>query len=319
MFDVIIVGGGPAGLTAAIYAARRVLKTLIIAKDPGGKANLAGKVENYPGILSAPGFEIMQKMKEQAEKSGAEFKSDEVKSISKDKDVFIVKTNSSEEKAKAIILAFGLAQRELGIPGEEKFKGRGVSYCAICDGPLYKNKIAAVVGGGNAAIDAAIYLGKLAKKVYLIHRREGFRAEELRVCKLKEIKNVELVLNSTVSEILGDDYVTAVRVSNVNTKAEREIRLDGIFIEIGYVSKADWLEGLVKLNERKEIVTDKDCKTSGFGIFAAGDITDVSFKQIIISAGEGAKAALSAYRYLNPISGGNGEAKTFDWGQCKRN
>ncbi len=350
IYDVIIIGAGPAGLTAAIYAARRALKTLVVAKDVGGQANLASHVENFPGILSSAGIEITTKMKEQAEKFGAEIKSGEIKSISENKDVFIVKANNFKEESKAVILAFGLSPRDLGVPGEEKFKGRGVSYCAICDGPLYKNKTVAVVGGGNSALDAAFYLGKIAKKVYLIHRREGFRAEESKVCKLKETKNIELVLNAVVSEVLGDKYVSAVKISDVDAKPstsatpslrryslsesegrvegsklsqnlgiptrERKIKLDGVFVEIGYVTKVDWLKNLVKLNERNEIITDKDCKTSVPGIFAAGDITDVSYKQIIISAGEGAKAALSAYRYVT-AGKNNAEMRSFDWGKCK--
>ncbi len=328
MFDVIIIGAGPAGLSAAIYAARRALKTLVVAKDIGGQAILAPHVENFPGILGAAGIEITMKMREQAEKFGAGFKSDEARGVLKRKNIFVVETNNFKEEAKAVILAFGLMPRRLEVPGEEKFKGRGVSYCAICDGPLYKNKTVAVVGGGNSAVDAALYLSKIAKKVYLIHRRGGFRAEEARVCKLKEAKNVELVLNAVVSEIAGEDYVSAVKVSDppatsglprqagVNTKAEREIKLDGVFVEIGYITKVDWLKNLVRLNDRNEIITDKDCKTSEEGIFAAGDITDVSYKQIVISAGEGAKAALSAYRYL--AAGKNGaESKSFDWGKCK--
>jgi len=329
MYDVIIIGAGPAGLTAAIYAARRALKTLVISKEIGGQAKMAGKVENYPGILSASGVEITLKMQEQAEKFGAVIKVGETKSISKSRDVFLVKTKNFKEKARAVILAFGLYPRDLEISSEDKFVGKGVSYCATCDGPLFKNKNVAVVGGGNSAASAAIYLSKIAKKVYLIHRREGFRADESMMCKLREAKNVEFILNSAVSEILGghaeraqshaergEDYVEKIKILDVNSKKELEIKLDGIFVEIGYTTKVEWLKGMVKLNKKNEIITDKDGRTSKPGIFAAGDITDVSYKQIVISSGEGAKAALSAYYYLNPSAKGGAETSTFKWNKC---
>lgn len=317
IYDVIIIGAGPAGLTAAIYAARRALKTLVISKEIGGQAKMAGKVENYPGILSASGVEITLKMQEQAEKFGAEIKAGETKSISKSGDVFLVKTKNFKEKTRAVILASGLCPRDLEISSEDKFVGKGVSYCATCDGPLYKNKTVAVVGGGNSAASAAIYLSKIVKKVYLIHRREGFRADESIMCKLREAKNVDFILNSAVSEILGEDYVEAIKIFDFKSKKELEIKLDGIFVEIGYTTKVEWLKGLVKLNKKNEIITDKDGKTSKPGIFAAGDITDVSYKQIVISAGEGAKAALSAYHFLNPSVKGSLEAGPFNWGRCK--
>jgi thioredoxin reductase (NADPH) len=318
IYDVIIIGAGPAGLTAAIYAIRRAMKTLIIAKDIGGQANLAERVENYPAIFNIAGYELMQKMKEQADKLGVKFDLDEVVGIEKDGDLFIVKTIGGKEISKTVIIASGLIPRDLGVPGEEKFKGKGVSYCATCDAPFYKNKIAAVVGGGNSAVDAALLLSKFAKKVYLVHRRQGFRADEMLVCQLRETKNIELVLDSVISEIKGNEMVKSIIVSNVNSGDKREIKVDGVFVEIGYTTKIDWFKDMVKLNERNEIITDKECKTSTPGIFAAGDVTDIPFKQIVISAGEGAKAALSAYRYLHPMDKGNSEARAFDWGKCKK-
>ncbi|MEK9129871.1 MAG: FAD-dependent oxidoreductase, partial [Patescibacteria group bacterium] len=216
MYDVIIIGAGAAGMTSAIYANRRMLKTLIISKDLGGQASLASEVENYPGIDEAvSGFEIMQRFNRQAKKFGAEFIFDEVEEIQKENDFFRVKTNTESYQTKSIILAFGLTPRDLNVLGEEKFKGRGVSYCATCDALFYRDKIVSVVGGGNAALDASLLLSKIAKKVYLIHRRDEFRGDEILIQKIKNTQNIELVLNSTIKEIKGDKFVESIFVENI--------------------------------------------------------------------------------------------------------
>jgi thioredoxin reductase (NADPH) len=314
LYDIIIIGGGPAGLTAGLYTSRRTLKTLILSKDLGGQASLSHDIENYPGVDLIDGLSLMKKFGEQAQKFGAQIKYGAVEEIKKQKDNFLIKTNKDKFQAKTIILAFGLTPRDLDIPGEKKFKGRGVSYCATCDGPLYKNKIVAVVGGGNSALDAAEYLAKLTKKVYLIHRRNQFRGEELVVKELKKNKKVEMVLSSEILEIKGNQFVEAIIIKNNGGKKKIELKVDGVFVEIGYIAKTDLVKGLVKLNAKGEIITDKDSNTSQPGVFACGDVTDCAYKQVVISAGDGAKAALQAYKF---ISLQKGEKILPDWERKK--
>lgn len=300
MYDVAIIGSGPAGLSAAVYAARRALKVLVLSKDVGGQAVYASKVENYPGIDEISGFKLSQDMKNQAEKSGAEVKLIEVKEINKEGDVFKVKTSDSNTtEAKSIIFSFGAVPRKLGINGEDKFKGNGVSYCATCDAPFFKEKNVIVVGGGNSAVDAAILLSNFAKKVHLIHRGSDFdKAEEVGVDKLKTILNIETIFNSEIGEIIGEKKVEGANVINKESKEESEIKIDGIFIEIGHIVESEFISQLVHLDERKQIIVNPKNETNTPGVFAAGDATTVPYKQIVIAAGEGAKAALSAYSYL---------------------
>jgi len=315
VYDTIIIGGGAAGLTAAIYTSRRALKTLVITQDIGGQAATTPDVENYPGFDFISGAELMQKFQKQAEKYDTQFIFQEVKKIEKKDNLFLVKTNADQFEAKSIILAFGLTHRHLGIPGEEEFSGKGVSYCAICDMPLFKDKTVVVIGGGSAAFDTALLGSQLAKKVYLIHRRSEFRGEEILEDKVKKTKNIELVLNSIPKEIKGDKVVESIIVQDVNDESRiREIKTDGIFIEVGFMVKADLVQGLVGLDERNQIIISKNSETSCSGIFAAGDVTDIAYKQIVISAGEGAKAALQAYKYLQ---GKKDMAVGIDWGMKK--
>ncbi|MFA6215645.1 MAG: thioredoxin-disulfide reductase [Patescibacteria group bacterium] len=316
LYDIIIIGAGPAGLTAGLYASRRTLKTLILSKDLGGQAAISYDVENYPGLDLIDGVTLMQKFAQHAQKFGAEIKYDEVTEIAKTENGFAVKTAKQNFQAQSLILAFGLSPRDLDIPGEQNFKGRGVSYCATCDGPLYKNKTVAVIGGGNSALDAAEYLAKIATKVYLIHRRDQFRGEELVVGQLKKNPKVEMILSSEILEIKGSQFVESIVIKHNGHGETREIKTDGIFVEIGYAAKTEFIKDLVKLNGQGEIITDKDTNTSAPGIFACGDVTDTSYKQIVISAGEGAKAALQAYRYLSLCQG---KKILPDWEQKKVN
>lgn len=322
IYDVIIVGGAAAGLTAGIYAARRALKTLIITKDIGGQALETETIENYPGYLKIPGPKLMENFQKQAVKSGAEVVFAGVTEVKEENEEFVVSADSNKYRSKAVILAFGKTPRSLNAEGENQFAGKGVSYCTICDLPLYKNKTVAIVGGGNSALEGTLYGSKIARKVYLIHRRDEFRGFEYLAGQIKKKKNVELVLNSSVEKINGDDRVKSVIVTDLKTNKTRELALDGIFIEIGSEVKTDFVKDLVGLDDKNHIVINNNCETYypnsdkiRPGIFAAGDVTNTPFKQIIVSAGEGCKAALQAYNYVNGIK----EAVfTMDWLHKKR-
>ncbi len=315
-FDVIIVGAGAAGLTAAIYTSRRALKTLIISKDVGGQAALTTEIENYPGVGLVDGFDLMNRFLADAKKFGAILKSEEAKKIEKDGGDFIITTNSSQYRAAAIILAFGLTPRDLGVPGEEELKGRGVSYCATCDGPLFKEKNVAVIGGGNSALDAAEYLSRIAKKVYLIHRRDKFRGDEILVDRVKKISNIEILYNTNIARIKGNNKVEVIELVDTKNQPLKDLSVDGLFVEIGHIAKTEWVGDLVEFDDHKQIKTNKNCETKTSGIFAAGDVTDIKYKQIIISGGEGAKAALQAYKYLQQTKGIKGTS--IDWGTAKK-
>jgi len=303
MYDLIIIGGGPAGFTAAIYAARRAVKTLVLAKEFGGQAVYASKVENFPGFDLIPGYELMEKIKNQAGKLGAEIKNVEAAEIKKENDIFSVRDKDGNAyEGKSLILSFGAVPRKLGIPNEDKFKGNGISYCATCDAPFFKNKNVAVVGGGNAALDAALLLAKFAKQVYLIHRRDEFKAEEVRVNDAKKLQNVEIISNSEVREIKGEKNITGITIGKVDSGEARDLEVSGIFVEIGHIVESDFVSKMVTLDERKQIVVNDKNETNVPGVFGAGDATTVPYKQIVIAAGEGAKAALTAYSYLQKVN-----------------
>ncbi|MFH1207206.1 MAG: FAD-dependent oxidoreductase [Patescibacteria group bacterium] len=311
-YDVIIVGGGSAGLTAAIYASRRAIKTLVISQDIGGQASITDIVENYPGHESIAGPDLMAKFHKQAEQFGAEFLFDEVKKIEKSKDIFLVKTASQEYIAKTIILAFGLSHRHLGVPGEERLIGRGVTYCATCDGPLFKRKRVAVVGGGNSGVSTALYLSGIAGQVYLFSRGGKLKGEAVLVDQLSGKKNIEIFTGIAAKEITGQERVESLIVTDVDDSTKvRNFAVDGVFVEIGYTVKSDFIKGLVKVDPQNQIIISPNNETSVPGIFAAGDVTTVTYKQIVISAGEGCKAALQAYKYLQQKSGKT--AVMIDW------
>ena len=306
MYDIIIIGSGPAGMTAGIYAARQEMKALIIGKELGGQMVWASEIENYPGFKKINSFDLINKMQEQVKHLGVEMKTDKVKKIEPffakategKVDKFIIYTNKEKLEAQTVILALGLLPRRLAVSGEQELTGKGVSYCAICDSPFYKNKTVAVVGGGNSALDAAEVLSKIAKKVYLIHRREEFRGFEILVDEVKAKNNVEFVLNSKVKEIVGSQKLEKIKVFNNKTKQESWLAVDGLFIEIGRIAKTDLVADLVKRDEQNQIIVDEKCQTSLAGMFAAGDVTPVEFKQITIACGQGTIAALAAYQYI---------------------
>ncbi len=312
MDDVIVVGGASAGLTAAIYTARQGLKTKVITKDIGGQALLTDRIENYPGFEHVSGFDLLSKFESQAKLYGAEFVYDEVTQIvGEELACFLVKTYSGEYRACAIILAFGKTPRDLGVPGEQELKGKGVSYCAVCDGPFFKGKTVAVVGAGDPALDAAVYLKNLASKLYVIHRTDRPIGNKETIDSLKQSGRVEFVGNSKVRAVNGSSKLESILLEDVATRGEKQLATDGLFVEMGYVAKTDFVKDLVQVNGIKEIVADREGRTSHPGIFAAGDVTDTPYKQAIISAGEGCVAALSAYNYLQKIRGGS--ATRADW------
>jgi thioredoxin-disulfide reductase len=301
MYDVIIVGAGPAGLTAAIYTSRRNMKTLILTKDLGGQVIETPRIENYPGFKSIEGFKLIQNMEEQVKDLEVEIRYEEVTKITPKKKTFIVKTRRGNYESKTVILAFGRTPRSLNVPGEKKFTGKGISYCATCDAPFFKNKVVAVIGGGNSALDAALLLSGIAKKVYLVHRRDEFRAFESMVEEAREKKNIEFVLSHVAKKFKGDKVLRSMVLENVKTGERKEIKVDGVFIEIGSEVKTDFVKDLVELDENNHIIINNNCETSRLGVFAAGDVTNTPFKQIVVAAGEGAKAGLNAYNYIHGI------------------
>lgn len=304
-WDVLIIGAGPAGFTAAIYAARFGLETLILSKDLGGNMALTDIIENYPGFPEGiSGSELTNRMHEQVKKLGVEVIFDEVERIDPAECAyyegpckFAVKTkNGKEYKAKTIIITVGAAPRKLHVPGEEEFTGRGVSYCATCDGPLFKGKKVVVVGGGNTALQEALYLKSIGVDVTLVHRREEFRADKILQNRFKE-SGIPAILNTVVTEIIGKDKVEAVKLRNRVTGEETEMPVDGVFIFIGYEPKTDFVKHLGITDEYGYIPVDMYMRTKVKGIFAAGDITNV-FKQIAVAVGQGAIAANSAKELL---------------------
>jgi len=295
VYDLIIIGAGPAGLSAAIYAARYKINFLLIGELVGGLATEAHKVSNYPGVKDVPGIELMNLFRTQAEALGVKIEESAVQKIEKKKESFIVKTASASHEAKVIVLALGLQHRKLNIPGEEGFLGRGVSYCATCDGAFYRGKTIAVIGGSDAAVSSTVMLAKIAKKVYLIYRKEKLRAEPAWVEELARFKNAEIIYNANVSKVEGKDFVEKIALDT-----GKELDVDGLFIEAGVIPSTLLAKNIgVKTDENGFIEVDKELNTNVSGVFAAGDITNgSSFKQIIVACGQGAIAAYSAYKFL---------------------
>ncbi|MDH5806924.1 MAG: FAD-dependent oxidoreductase [Candidatus Methanomethylicaceae archaeon] len=298
IYDVIIIGCGPAGASAAIYAVRKKLKTLVISKDIGGQLLITGHLENYLGFIGGNGIDLVEIIKKQLEALNIEIKYEEVKKVEKENDIFKVITEKETFLGKAIIATGGSIPKKLGIPEEENFIGRGISYCAICDAPFARNKVAAVVGGGNSAFHALITVAKYANKVYLIHRRDEFRADAILIDQAKKLNNVEFLTNTIIEKIIGKEKVEGIIIKNLLNGTSYELKVNVVFVEIGREVHVDYIKHLVNIDENNRIIVDKYQRTSCKGIFAAGDITDRPYKQAIISAGDGAVAALSAYDYL---------------------
>ncbi|WP_297439287.1 thioredoxin-disulfide reductase [Thermococcus sp.] len=314
IWDVLIIGAGPAGYTAAIYSARYGLDAIIISRDLGGNVALTDLIENYPGFPEGvSGQELAGRMYDQVTGLGVNVVFDEVVKVDVSECAyyegpckFEVKTaNGAVYKAKTVIVAVGAAPRKLRVPGEEKFYGRGVSYCATCDGPLFKGKKVIVVGGGNTALQEALYLKSIGVDVTLVHRRKEFRADRILQDRFKE-SGIPAVLDTVVTEIVGKDRVEAVRLRNVKTGIEQEMPVDGVFVFIGYEPKTEFVKHLGVTNEAGYIPVDMYMRTKVKGLFAAGDITNV-FKQIAVAVGQGAIAAAAAKELLDEWKERNGE------------
>lgn len=299
MFDTIIIGAGPTGLTAAIYTSRRMLKTLLISKNIGGQIIWTSEIENYPGIKLTKGAKLATKMYDQARSFGVETRAAEVnKIIKKENGNFIIQTNNEKFETKTIIIAMGLVPKALNLANEKELVGRGISYCANCDGQFFKGKTVAVVGGGNAALDAAEVMSKIANQVYLIYRKEKLKGFEILISKIINKSNIKIILNSEIVEISGKDKLERIKVANRAEQKTLELDLDGLFVEIGHEPRTDLVADLVKRDGKGQIIVDLNGQTSLDGMFAAGDVTQSEFKQIVIGCGQGAVAALSAYKYL---------------------
>lgn len=302
MENVIILGSGIAGCTAAIYVARADLSPLIIGgPEEGGQLMLTTEVENFPGFQGGiTGPQLVENCKKQAEKFGTKFKSDIVNEFVQIDGGFELKLMSGESlQTKALIVATGASARWLGLPSEEKYKGRGVSTCATCDGAFYKDKEVVVVGGGDSAMEESLFLTKFASKVTIVHRRDEFRASKIMQDKVEKNKKVEIIWNSTVEEILGDDKLVAgVKLKDVKTNEEREFKCDGVFLAIGHIPNTKFLKGKLEMNELGYLKVNDWMHTNIKGVFAAGDVADTRFRQAITAAGSGCKAAMEAERFL---------------------
>ncbi|NQV04859.1 MAG: thioredoxin-disulfide reductase [Candidatus Omnitrophica bacterium] len=304
-YDVIVVGGGPAGLTAALYAGRARLKTLLVESySVPGQAVITDYVENYPGFPDGiNGFDLIEKFKKQAERFGVEFKIGDVKNIKKAGSGWEIEAEGKAHMALSLIIASGARPRRLGVEGEERLQGRGVSYCATCDGALYKDKDAVLVGGGDTAIQEALFLTRFVKKLSVVHRRDRLRATKILQERVLADKKIEFIWESKAIEILGKDRVEGLRVKNIKTEKETEISCEGVFIFVGYSPNTDFLKGVLKLDKSGYILTDQDMKTSKKGIFACGDSRKKLLRQVVTACGDGATAAFSAEQYVDGLKG----------------
>ena len=302
MYDIIIVGAGAAGMTAAIYARRASKSVLVLeAVNYGGQILNTPDIENYPVEAHISGYDFSTKVYEQAKGLGAEFRFEKVTEIKEENNLKTVVTTKNTYTAKAVILATGSENRKLGIEDEDRLTGKGVSYCATCDGNFYRNKIVAVVGGGNTALEDALYLSDLAKQVYLIHRRDSFRGEQTTVARLKEKQNVEFVYCANVTKLIAEKRLKAIKVTNRQDGSMRTIEVNGLFVAVGRVPENQNFAQLIKLDDAGYIVAGEDCHTSTEGIFVAGDNRTKMLRQLVTATADGAMAATEAVKYLNNL------------------
>jgi len=302
-YEVIIIGAGPAGLTAAIYSCRAGLKTMVVESSLNvSQIALTGKIENYPGFPEGiSGVELLERFKKQAEKFGAEFVSGELGSIRKNERLWEINVDGRFYSSLCLIIASGARPKELGVPGEKELKGKGVSYCATCDAAFFRNKDVAVVGGGDSAAEEAMLLTKFAKKVIVIHRRDQMRAAKILQDRLKGNKKVEFFLGYTVKEIVGEDRVRAIKIVNVKNGQEEGIPVEGVFMSVGTIPNTEFAKGLVDLDQNGKIVVDQEMKTSREGIFACGDCRNTVLRQVITACSDGAIASMSCQRYIEGL------------------
>lgn len=299
IYDVVIIGSGPAGLTAAIYARRAELNTVVMEKElaSGGQVLTTYEVDNYPGLPGINGYDLGMKFREHADKLGAEFVTDSVERIEREGELFTVVCREGSYQTKSVIISTGARHRKLGAPGEERLTGMGVSYCATCDGAFFRNRVTAVVGGGDVAIEDAVFLARMCKKVYLLHRRDELRGAKTLQTQLFSLDNVEILWDTVVERIQGDDQVSSIAIKNVKTKKEEELAVDGVFVAVGILPISEAFQDLVDM-EYGYIVADESCATSVPGIFAAGDVRTKQLRQISTAVSDGANAITSVERYL---------------------
>jgi len=301
IYDVIIIGGGPAGVAAGIYAARQKLETLLITKSFGGQmARKAVAIENYPGFAEISGFELVQKFEKHLKKQKIDIEKNTVRKVKKNGQTFSVLTKDKKQfQSKAVIIASGADPRLLEVPGEKKFIGHGVSYCITCDAPLFTGKTVAVIGGGDAGFEAALGLSLYAKKIYILEFGEKIIADEINQERAKKTGKVEVIVQASLKKIQGKKFVESIVYQDRKTKKLQVLEIEGVFVEIGSQPATAFIKGLVDFNEKDEIVVDaKTSQTKTAGLFSAGDVDNIPYKQIVIAAGEGAKAALSVVNYL---------------------
>lgn len=299
IYDVLIIGGGPAGMTAAVYCMRKGVDTAIVIKSIGGQVAETSSVENYLGYKYINGVELVDKFKEQVFQFSIGY--EEGQGVSSVEDGEIKKITLEDGRvlqSKTLIIASGKSWKKLGVPGEQRLTGKGVAYCTICDAPVFAGKKVIVVGGGNSGVEAAIDLASIASEVVIVQLMDELTADKILIDKLGSFSNVSMIFNSRVTEIIGEEIVNEVAIQNADTGNISKVRTDGIFIEIGLDPNSGFASGVVEMNSSSEILIDSRCATNREGVFAAGDVTSVPFKQIIIAGGEGAKAALSACEYL---------------------
>lgn len=303
MYDLIIIGGGPAGITAGVYAARKRLKTLILTQDIGGQMAWSSDVENYPGFSMISGADLVEKFENHIEQFRdvleLRLTNKGVTEVDKNKTYFSVKTGEgSSEHSRSVIVAGGRIPKSLGIKGEKEYLNKGVSYCAWCDGPIFKNKDIAIIGGGNSALDTAINIERSVKSIVVINPTNELTGDKIMIDKVTNAQNIRVLNNTEIISINGDKFVSSISVKPVDKDKPEDLKLSGVFIEIGSIPATDYLKNLVKLNDKGEIVVDKYNMSSVEGLYAAGDITDIEEKQIVTAAGEGAKAAIMASKYI---------------------
>lgn len=308
IYDVIVIGGGPGGYTAALYAARANLSVAILEKlTPGGQMGTTDIIDNYPGFpQGVNGFELAMQMKEGAERFGAKTLLAEVTQAELAGEIKTVHTTEGVFQAPTVILASGAHPRELGLPGEQELRGRGVSYCATCDGMFYRNKTVAVVGGGNTAVSDVLYLSRLCEKVYLIHRRDQLRASKVYLDPLQKAENVEFVWDSQVKELLHGDTITGLRVHNKKTGQDWDLSCEGVFVAIGHIPNTELYRGQVDLDEAGYVLAGETTKTNLPGVFAVGDLRKKPLRQVITAASDGAVAAHFIEEYFSTTMQANG-------------